>query len=200
MASEDKAQELLATAKEEAGDGASPLQIWTSLQDTLKPSMALAVHQWCYEEACAGVTDVKPSWVPSPRSIKKTIIAKLMRDKGFPTYEELYEWSANQETREDFWMEGIQRLDIQWHQKPTQAFEGDPANVSSFPGGRLNISDSCFHIRKSEEPALVYAMESDPGAIQTHGRSCNVSRTRLQIPFNGDCTLFQATLWRFVCQ
>ena len=60
MTSEDKAlaQELLASAREEAGDDATPMQMWAILQHALKPSMALTVHQWCYQHTYA--TDWSP--------------------------------------------------------------------------------------------------------------------------------------------
>ena len=39
------------------------------------------------------------------------------------------------------------------------------AHASYFPEGRLNISDSCFNKREDHEPALIYAMESEPRAL-----------------------------------
>lgn len=170
MSGKDKglAQALLHQAMEEGGPGATPVQVWAILQHRLKPGMALEVHQWCYQQAYAGVDDVKPSWVPSPESIHKTNIGKLMKEKGFKTYQELYDFSV--QNKEQFWKESFEKLDIVWEQKPTGVFDltnGGPAQVQYFPGGRLNISDSCFHKRKPEDPALVYAMESEPRATQT---------------------------------
>jgi acetyl-CoA synthetase len=172
MIEEDQclAQHLLDNARMEAGEGSTPMQVWAILQHSLKPSMALEVHQWCYDQAYLGVPDVKPTWLPTPASINKTNIMKMMQAKGLTSYDDLYEWSVNDDTRDAFWMETVDKLDILWDQKPCSAFDlsqGGPAHVSYFPGGRLNISDSCFHKRDPQDPALVYAMESDPRAIQT---------------------------------
>ena len=164
------AQKLFQEAKQEAGEDATPTQVWLVLQHALKPSMAMGVHHYCYQHAYAGVGDVKPCWMPSPASTAKTNISKMMRQKGFASYSELYEWSVNMETRDDFVTESMEKIGIVWEQAPSKAYDlsgGGPAHVSYFPGGKLNISDSCFDKRNPDDPALVYAMESDPRATQT---------------------------------
>ena len=165
------AQSLFQKAQDEAGAGATPMQVWCVLQhDLLKPSMALEVHQWCYNQTYEGVTDVKPTWMPTPKAMAKTNISKMMHKKGFTSYQEFYEWSVNMETRETFWKESMENIGIVWEQTPDKVFdlsEGTAAKARYFPNGKLNISDSCFGKRDPQDPALVYAMESDPRAIQT---------------------------------
>jgi acetyl-CoA synthetase len=161
---------ILEEARKAAGEGASPVQVWSHVQHALKPSMPDAVHRWCYLKTYEGVEDVKPSWVPSEQDKQNTNIYKMMQKKGFNTYQEFYEWSVNMETREEFWKESVEKIGIVWEEEPTRCFDlskGGPAHVSYFPNGRLNISDSCFNKRDPQEPAMVYAMESDPRGIQT---------------------------------
>ena len=60
-------------------------------------------------------------------------------------------------------------MNVKWNTKPSRIFDlskGGAAHVSYYPDGELNIADSCFHKRESHEPALLYAMESDPRDLQ----------------------------------
>ena len=164
------AEKLFREAQQEAGEDATPTQLWLCLQHALNPSMHIQVHRYCYQHAYAGVDDVKPCWMPSPSSIAKTNISKMMRHKKIATYSDFYDWSVDMETRDDFVMESMDKIGIVWDEAPRQAFDlsqGGPAHVSYFPGGKLNISDSCFDKRSPEDVALVFAMESDPRATQT---------------------------------
>ena len=163
----ETANRLIAQARHEAGERAPPSQVWAKLHPHLTPSIPFPVHQRCYETVYEGVDDVKPMWIPSPESIQQTNIWKMMTKKGFSSFPEFYDWSVHMDTRDDFWMESMHNLQIVWERPPTKAFEGeDAAHVQYFPEGRLNISDSCFHRRHPNEPALVYAMESDPRNLQ----------------------------------
>jgi acetyl-CoA synthetase len=165
MASADEALQLVEEARAKAGVGAAPSEVWAVLhRELLTPSIPFGVHQQCYGIVYKNVQDVKPSWIPSDSS--NTNIHKMMVRKGFTTYQQLYDWSI--QSREEFWMESMEALDVVWKSKPTHAFSSDDAaHVSYFPKGRLNIADSCFHKRAPDEPALVYAMESHPRQIQT---------------------------------
>lgn len=160
-------QKLMEQAQDEAGKGAAPSLVWSKLHPKLSPDIPFEIHQKCYQQVYQGVhDDVRPCWIPSESSIQQTNIAKMLNKKGFSTYQELYEYSVNMDTRDDFWMESMKELDVVWETSPTRAFEGDASSFRYFPGGTLNISDSCFHKRLPEEPALVYAMESDPRNLQ----------------------------------
>ena len=167
MSSIEAALELVHHARTKAGNGAAPSQVWAVLhRELLTPSIPYEMHKQCYSLVYQDVIDVKPCWIPS--DITNTNIYKMMMQKGFTTYQQLYQWSIL--ARDDFWMESMKTLDIVWVKQPTKTFSScdeSAAHASYFPAGRLNISDSCFHKRDATDPALVYAMESHPRDIQT---------------------------------
>ncbi|KAI2505510.1 hypothetical protein MHU86_8941 [Fragilaria crotonensis] len=167
MSGMDAAVELVHQARTKAGHGAAPSQVWAVLhRELLTPSTPYEVHKQCYALVYQNVKDVKPCWIPS--DITKTNIYKMMDQKGFTSYEQLYQWSILY--RDDFWMESMNLLDIVWDTQPTSTFSScnaSAAHASYFPEGRLNISDSCFHKRDANDPALVYAIESHPRELQT---------------------------------
>lgn len=167
MSGMDAAVELVHQARTKAGHGAAPSQVWAVLhRELLTPSTPYEVHKQCYALVYQNVKDVKPCWIPS--DITKTNIYKMMEQKGFTSYEQLYQWSILY--RDDFWMESMNSLDIVWDTQPTSTFSScnaSAAHASYFPEGRLNISDSCFHKRDANDPALVYAIESHPRELQT---------------------------------
>jgi acetyl-CoA synthetase len=163
-----QAEELVEQAKQAASNARKPAEVWSVLhRSLLQPSMPFELHQHAYEVVYKDVDDVKPSWIPTTDTIVKTNIHKMMTQKGFTCYQQLYEWSI--ESRNDFWMDSAKTIGIQWDEEPCRAFasEDDPAHATYFPEGRLNIADSCFHKRSPHEPALMYAMESDPRHLQT---------------------------------
>lgn len=159
------AKDFVSAARSTAGAGASTSSIWKVLQKKLSPRQSFDVHQKCYEEVYKGIDDVKPAWIPSKECAEKTNIFKMMTEKGFANYEQFYHWSVDQQSRDEFWMESIKKIQIEWEREPSGAFdvtEGGLARPTYFPEGKLNISDSCFNKRDPFEPALVYSMESDP--------------------------------------
>jgi hypothetical protein len=167
---EQAAVDLIVAARERVGQEASAMEVWSVLQHTIGPDKAFSLHQKCYEMCYEGVADVRPTWVPSEESIGKSNIQKMMDKKGFTTFQEFYDWSIGPESRDDFWMSSMENCGIAWEQIPSKAFDlskGGVPNASYFPDGRLNIADSCFNKRESFEPALIYAMESDPRSLQT---------------------------------
>ena len=164
------AAKLVEDARTQAGPGASASQVWAVLQQTLTPTTPFGVHELCYQTVYDGIADVKPAWIPSKQAVEATNIHKTMTQKGFRTYKEFYDWSIGKGSRDDFWMDSMRSLQIAWAKEPSSAFDlsnGGPAHVSYFPGGKLNITDSCFNKREGDEPALVYSMESDPRSLQT---------------------------------
>jgi acetyl-CoA synthetase len=159
---------LVAEAKALSKDDVSPSSIWSSLQAKLSPSIPYEVHQRCYENVYRGCI-LKPAWIPSKETIAKTNIVHMMQQRGFSSYQELYDWSIGSTSRNDFWMESMKAVDIQWETQPTTAFDTsrDAAHTTYFPGGRLNISDSCFSKRHSQDPAIVYSNESHARSLRT---------------------------------
>jgi hypothetical protein len=138
------AEDLVAQARDEAGPSAPASEVWAILQQKLTPSVPFEVHHMCYQSVYEGITDVKPAWIPSREIIERTNIQKMMTKKGFSSYQEFYDWSVARDTREAFWMESMEDINIIWDKKPTSAFDlskGGPAHATYFPGGSLNISD-----------------------------------------------------------
>jgi len=155
----------VSTAKSAAGAHASASTIWSILQQELSPSQSFDVHKKCYEKVYSGIDDVKPAWIPSKEGAESTNIFKTMTKNGFSSYEQFYEWSIAPKSRNDFWMESTKSIEIDWEKEPSATFDlsaGGAAHVNYFPGGRLNISDSCFNKRDPHESALIYSMESEP--------------------------------------
>jgi acetyl-CoA synthetase len=162
------ATELVSTAKLVAGANASASHIWKILSnELLSPSLPFEVHKKSYEKVYDEIdADIRPAWFPSKEVVEKTNIYKMMMKKGFSNYQQFYKWSIDADSRDDFWMESFKNINIEWEKEPTGAFDmtaggGGSANITYFPEGRLNISDSCFNKRDPLEPALIYSMETD---------------------------------------
>ena len=166
------ATELVSTAKLAAGANASASHIWKILsKELLSPSLPFEVHKKAYEEVYDGIdADIRPAWFPSKDVVEKTNIFKMMMKKDFSNYQQFYKWSVDADSRDDFWMESAKNINIEWEKEPTGAFDmtagGGTANVTYFPEGRLNISDSCFNKRDPLQPALLYSMETDGRSLR----------------------------------
>ena len=137
---------------------------------------------------------LKPCWLPKKSSSSTatsitTNIERMMQLKNFTSYLELYQWSIL--SSDDFWMSSMDAVPIQWSTRPNGAFgppeppshsNGDSRSStvvdidsndsyyapSYFPGGLLNIADSCLNVDVDLEhdAAIVYANESDPTLLQ----------------------------------
>lgn len=166
---EHAAMKLLDDIRAESGSELSPMDLWKAVTQKISPSDPFEMVQYLYEQVYKSVKDVKPAYIPSATQIANSNIAQYMARKGFATYEDMYEFSVSSATREEFWKDSIDLLDIVWRKKPSSAFDlsqGGAAHVSYLPDGELNIADSCFNKREGHETALVYAMESDPTSLQ----------------------------------
>ncbi len=193
-----EATQIVDEAKTNAGPSPSASQVWSLVQKKLTPSIPFEIHQLCYRIVYEGIEDVKPAWIPLEDDMKTTNIHKMITRKGFSSYQELYDWSVDDDSRDDFWIESMRNLQIEWASEPTAAFDvskGGPAHATYFPNGKLNITDSCFNKRDSKEPALVYSVESDPRSLQTMSflilgrlvnKVANALTTQLQLSA-GDC-------------
>jgi hypothetical protein len=164
---ESVASELVAAARAEAGNDASPLTVWSILHSSkLTPDIPFDIHQLCYSKVYKDVQDVKPAWIPTQEIIGKTNIHQMMSTKGFTTYEQFYDYSIGD--RNDFWMDSMKQIQIEWNQQPTSAFDGKEIqhDLSYFPNGILNISDSCFNKRPLTDAAIVYSNELNPRSLR----------------------------------
>ncbi len=83
-------------------------------------------------------------WQPSAEGLLETNLGRVMTERGYASYLELHQWSVND--REGFWSDVIERLGINFINKPTNIFGiGHTADDPQWlPGARMNIVDSCF--------------------------------------------------------
>jgi acetyl-CoA synthetase len=142
-------------------------KVWSVLHKSLDPSLPFECHHLCYEKVYEGVDDVKPAWIPSKDTIQETNMKKY----GIESYQSFYKWSVDKDSRDHFWMESSKNTEVAWETEPTTALDivsnGGVAQAQYFPGGRLNISDSCFNKRDPLDPALVFSVESNARSIGT---------------------------------
>jgi len=173
---------LLARVKDQAS--LSPAQKWAQLTKLLSPTEHdFSVHNSLFNEVYKDCANIKPAWVPTDEHIAHSNINKMMKKLNFTNYEDFYSWSIGEATRSDFWRAMINEVGIRWDRQPDEIFDlsdkGDGSGTTEerkegiphatyLPGGRLNIANSVFesHGRESHEPALLYAMESDPKSLQ----------------------------------
>ena len=87
---------------------------------------------------------LRPSWEPTPEVLRTSNLSRLMRERGFSSYEELFAWSVGE--REAFWGELVARLGIRLRRpgRGVVDLSGGPERPQWLPGARLNIAESCF--------------------------------------------------------
>jgi acetyl-CoA synthetase len=161
---------LVDEARAKAGEGASCMQLWEQLhRQLLTPEMEFGVHELCYQMVY-GNCEIKPSWIPQHMISGTPIsnIEKMMQQQGFATYQEFYEWSICPEQRAEFWKASAKNISVVWDEEPEDSLctKKGCFDPTYFPGGKLNITDSCFQKRPSTDAALLYSMESDPRSLQ----------------------------------
>ena len=90
-----------------------------------------------------------------------------MRERRCATYRELFHWSVSQFT--EFWHHLAQRLQIRFtHPYHAVADISDLREPRWFPGGRLNIAESCFNAPR-DAVAMVYQAEGGPRESVSYG-------------------------------
>jgi acetyl-CoA synthetase len=99
-------------------------------------------------------------WRPSQQVIDASHLGRLMRQKGFRTYEELHRWSVT--NRSQFWGAVLSDLEIDLGlgAQPVLAPGKDLRNPQWFPDARLNIAELCF-AAPPDQTAIVFAREGD---------------------------------------
>ena len=89
------------------------------------------------------MTDVEQAaWLPDADTIDRSNLTAAIREQGFSSYAELYEWSTAD--RGAFWGMVLDRLGIVFDETPDRIVTGPPRDPLWLPGARLNIVDSCF--------------------------------------------------------
>jgi acetyl-CoA synthetase len=105
----------------------------------------------------------EPAWVPGEAELEESNLARLIRDRGLGSYEELRAWaSAN---RADFWEEMIGRLGIRFRTPPERVLDVSAGveRARWLPGARLSIVESCLRAEPSSI-ALIHSTEG--GALE----------------------------------
>src|SRR5215510_11790847 len=108
-------------------------------------------------------------WRPTPDVASRARVARFMRGQGIATLPELQRRSVADP--EWYWTAVIQDLGIRWLTPYTRVLDASrgPAWPAWFPGGRLNLVDTCVdrHVDagRGGKPALVW--EADDGGTRT---------------------------------
>ncbi len=100
-------------------------------------------------------------WVPSPDVIAAANLTAAMAERGHSSYADFYDWSAAD--RAGFWGYTVERLGIVFSQEPTATLAGTAQHPVWFPGGRLNIAESCF----GHDPHVPAVIHRRGGRLET---------------------------------
>jgi acetoacetyl-CoA synthetase len=100
-------------------------------------------------------------WEPDEALRERSEMARLMRDRGFAGYDELWRWSV--EDLEGFWGALWDRFEVQ-ASKPYERVLGrrEMPGAAWFPGAELNYAEHVFRMARAGDAALVHASESRP--------------------------------------
>lgn len=102
--------------------------------------------------------DLSPAWKPTAQVTEKSNLARLMRDRRFTSYQQLFSWSVQRPAL--FWGEMVRRLGIPIR-TPHEVFldlSRGVENVRWLAGARFNIAESCFQAPR-EGTAIVHRTE-----------------------------------------
>ncbi|MEN8149882.1 MAG: AMP-binding protein [Planctomycetota bacterium] len=101
------------------------------------------------------------TWTPSDAELAESNPARLMRDRGFTTWEALHAWSISD--REGYWTEMIERLGIRLRTAPERVLDlaDGVTRPRWLPGARMNVADSCFSADPDSD-AVVWRDEDGP--------------------------------------
>ena len=157
----------------------SPAEAWARLStEVLSADDPFEAHLALYRRVYAGVRDGEnPAWFPPPKCMGRSNARSLMHRAGVTSYGDLHEWSVR--NRVEYWSHGMDELQIQFQQPPTQtARGGTPENGPAWlPGARLNIVDTCI-AHAPERQAIIW--REDSGQLRTWSGG-ELSRTTAQV-------------------
>ena len=144
---------------------------WKELtRSVLTPETPFPVHQLLYERTYRKRDPAHgpaPAWIPTEQEIRASNLHALMRERRCASYRELFHWSVTQLT--EFWHHLAQRLRIRFaHPYYAVADLADLRQPRWFPGGRLNIAESCFNA-PADAVAIVHQAEGGPRDTVTYG-------------------------------
>lgn len=103
----------------------------------------------------------EPLWEPSADERERAALTGFMRERGFTTYDELWQWSVDD--LEGFWGAIWDRFEIQ-ASSPYERVLGrrEMPGAEWFPGARLNYAEHVFRHVRPGATAIVHASESQP--------------------------------------
>ena len=164
----ERANRLLATAGE---NQRAAERCWKELTSSvLTPETPFSVHQILYERTYRKRDPAHgpaPAWIPTEEEVRASNLHALMRERGCDTYRDLFHWSVTQRT--EFWHHLAQRLRIRFaHPYHAVADLSDLREPRWFPGGRLNIAQSCFNA-PADAVAIVHQAEGSARGSVTYG-------------------------------
>jgi acetyl-CoA synthetase len=107
--------------------------------------------------------DATPAWTPTSAIQEQSNLTRLIRDREFPGYAELFGWSVAEPV--EFWEEMVRRLGIGFRRPPEDFLDLSEGieNARWLAGARLNIADSCFHA-PGDAVAIIHRVEG--GALE----------------------------------
>ncbi len=148
--------------------GADELETWRRItREILNPALPFAVDRLLFETTYATWDPARgpaPAWIPTVQEAGSTNISRLMAQRGFTRYEDLYGWSIRE--RPAFWEAVIGALGIRFRQ-PWRTILDLSIGVTSprwLSGARLNIVESCFGAQPGSV-AIRYQRGDSVGAV-----------------------------------
>lgn len=157
-------KEISQLKKAEACNDPTGQERWDIIRSFLTPQhpweLHLALHTACYK-GCS----IAPTWFPHEGDKQLSNIGKLIKSKGFKSYQECYQWSI--QDPENFWDSCIKRVGIKFHKPYTKVFDSEGCeygieSVNYLKGAELNIALSCFNKRSPYDVAIINGTDFGP--------------------------------------
>jgi acetyl-CoA synthetase len=132
---------------------------WDEIRKTIiNPEMPIEVKRTLYDAAFDGwdqdAHGPRPTWRADEDTLAKSNIQAMMTDKGFKSYDELYDFSIKESKQ--YWTDVVERLDVPFKHNPDQLVDNsNPKEPKWFPGAEMNIADFLFQANE-DKIALIY--------------------------------------------
>src|SRR3990167_856343 len=140
----------------------TPAQSWQLTSQVLsKASYPFNVHLYLFAlifPHWKEHPETAPAWIPADTQLTHANISRCMKNFNINSVQSFHQWTTKQ--YQEFWQYVIQELNIVFKQKPYQLCDLSLGLKSPqwFPGGLINIVDSCFTAPPSNT-ALIYQDE-----------------------------------------
>jgi len=137
----------------------TPAQSWQLTSQVLsKASYPFNVHLYLFAlifPHWKEHPETAPAWIPADTQLTHANISRCMKNFNINSVQSFHQWTTKQ--YQEFWQYVIQELNIVFKQKPYQLCDLSLGLESPqwFPGGLINIVDSCFTAPPSNT-ALIY--------------------------------------------